>query len=183
MKTVSKYANKFRELQLELGPHAHDEGTAIHKFLNGLHGPIRLYTSLQDPQSLEDAFRIAETCESNSRSSQIPHPKHTSNNRHNDAMELGNAQAYKRKGNPHSNNSHNHRKPTNDAWKAAATCHHCGKRGHIKPDCRSLQRQQRTNSNGGGDSVKPAGGRAKLSLAEQLANITKELAALKTSKN
>ncbi len=65
MKTVSKFATKFRELQLELGPHALDEAAAIHKFIKNLHGPIRMYTSFQDPQTLEDAFKTAEKCESN----------------------------------------------------------------------------------------------------------------------
>lgn len=45
--TVTKYIQRFRELHLELGPHAPDEETALHRFLKGLHGEIKLYTSLQ----------------------------------------------------------------------------------------------------------------------------------------
>lgn len=38
--SVSKYINRFRELQIELGPHALDNSNAIHKFKRGLHGHV-----------------------------------------------------------------------------------------------------------------------------------------------
>ena len=44
--TVPKYTQRFRELLLELGPHAPDEAAALHRFIRGLHGEIRLYTSM-----------------------------------------------------------------------------------------------------------------------------------------
>lgn len=35
-----------------------------------------------------------------------------------------------------------------DTWKKDATCHFCGKKGHIKPDCFSYKKQQGTASGG-----------------------------------
>jgi hypothetical protein len=48
------------------------------------------------------------------------------------------------------------------AWKKDATCHYCGKRGHIKTDCYSFLRSQGKPT---GSGHKPAG-RANVNLAE-----------------
>jgi hypothetical protein len=70
--SVAKFINKFRELQLELGPHAFDNNAALHKFINGLHGPIRMHVSMADPDTLPHAFKLAERCEAHARGTTVP---------------------------------------------------------------------------------------------------------------
>ena len=60
-------------------------------------------------------------------------------------MDLGTFQAQKRGNNRNNNNrgkqpfySTSQNKQNGD-WKRNATCHFCGKKGHIKPDCRAYQ--------------------------------------------
>ncbi len=132
------------------------------------------------PQSLREACELAATNESGlngtmglkihgARDTTVP-------------MDLGTFQATgSRRTQPHNRNAargkapHTNR-PNNDAWKKTATCHYCGKKGHIKPDCRAFARSKGKQPNT----------RASLSLAEQLTQITAQLNAMQkpsSSKN
>ena len=47
-----------------------------------------------------------------------------------------------------SNNNRNNGK-YDDSWHKDATCHNCGKKGHIKPNCPDLDKNETTNNNNG----------------------------------
>lgn len=77
------------------------------------------------------AADLDATMHGNRLPSQNSNSSNTTTSTH-EKMELGQAQA----------SMHRGQKKDNDAWKKEATCHHCGKKGHIKPDCFSFQRSQ-----------------------------------------
>ncbi len=108
-------------------------------------------------------------------------------------MDLGTFQAQNRgakRGNTRGKQHFHANQPNNNNkgdWRRNAVCHYCGKKGHIKPDCRSYLASTNANPKGGAIG-KPAGQRGKLSLVEQVAQLSAELAAMKaaapsTSKN
>ena len=73
------------------------------------------------------------------------------------------------------------RTSSNADWKKDAVCHYCGKRGHIKPDCHKLRRDNNSSNVKGGAYGKPATNKGKLSLAAEVAELRAELSALKAS--
>jgi hypothetical protein len=60
---VAQYIHRFRELQLALGPYAPDEAASLHRFLKGLAGTVRMYTTMAMPKTLQEAFTLAERCD------------------------------------------------------------------------------------------------------------------------
>ncbi len=92
-----------------------------------------------------------------------------------------------RRGNPNNNKnkgkstfySNTPRPSSSGDWKKNATCHYCGKRGHIKPDCNQLRRDNNPTTVKGGAYGKPAATKGKLSLATEVAELRAELAALR----
>lgn len=82
---------------------------------------------------------------------------------------------------PNTNNNRNAKgksRANGDAWKRDATCHFCGKKGHVKPDCYAYKRQQ----GGPSSSQQQSNRRPQANLVEQVAQLTAELAAMKASR-
>jgi hypothetical protein len=66
-----------------MGPYAPDEASALYKYLKGLNGNIKMYVSMQQPQTLHQAFQLAERCESTIKGvTRTPLPAQNNNQRY-----------------------------------------------------------------------------------------------------
>lgn len=118
--------------------------------MKGLTTNIRVVTNLHHPSNFDEACQAAIIAERSLTGTLGLHTKNNNNNSYNpnsDAMDLGmftqssqnNNNQRPNRNNNRNNNRNKGKQPVNsrgnDAWKKDATCHFCGKRGHIKPDC------------------------------------------------
>ena len=74
-----------------------------------------------------------------------PHHNYKNINNGGDKMDLGlfrQTQQRPTRPNKGQNTRGKGKAPVSDAWKKDATCHFCGKKGHIKKDCYSFLRSQ-----------------------------------------
>lgn len=84
---VQKYITKFKELQIELGPYALDDETALYKFLKGLNTQIRVFTTMSRPATFKAACEAAVANESSLNGTLGT--RGASNNQQSDKMDLG----------------------------------------------------------------------------------------------
>lgn len=165
--TVGQYIAKFRAVVLELGIDAPAEDELRFKFLTGLEGSQLVFTRMYDSKTLLDLFANAEKVESDlsGKLSKSAHASTKSTPSTSTPMDLGTATVQESRAQSSASSSSD--------WKKKAVCHFCGKKGHIKPDCRSFLSSKTRDRKGKGP--------ARVNLAQKVDELEKTIQTL--SKN
>lgn len=121
---------------LDLGASVPDDDTLKFLFMQGLKPHVRTYVLIARPKSLDEAMLTAERTDSaiytGNKSTGYKSANFSGNSGSNATpMELGNTQR-SQNGNTH------YAQHRTDYNASGVTCYHCGKKGHLRRNCRQL---------------------------------------------